>query len=171
MGFQILQEKMLFMKILCSLLAVVFFASSSMAQLKPGTMAPEINLPNVQDSLVSLSSFQGKVVLVDFWASWCGPCRASNPEVVKLYKKFRDQGFEVYAVSIDTKKAAWEKAIRKDKLLYTQVNDNGGWAAKAAEKYFVDEIPTTFLLDKTGMIVAIDASGHELEKLVRSLLR
>jgi len=140
------------------------------AQVKVGAMAPEIALPNVNDSVVKLSSLQGKVVLIDFWASWCGPCRASMPSVVKLYNKLKDKGFEVYGVSIDSKKSNWVKAIRQDKIKFTQVNDNGGWNSVVAARYGVDQIPTNFLLDKTGKIVAIDADGKELQQKVLELL-
>ena len=140
------------------------------AQLKIGEYAPEISLPDTRDSVIKLSSLQGKVVLVDFWASWCTPCRATNPYVQKLYKKYGSKGFEVYAVSIDVKKAQWLKAIRQDRLTYTQVIENTGWNAKTLERYFVDELPTNFLLDRTGKIVAINIDGKELFDKVKSML-
>jgi len=110
-------------------------------------------------------------VLVDFWASWCGPCRASNPHVVKLYKKYQEKGFEVYGVSVDDEKAAWTKAIRQDKLKYTQVIAGDALNSKITAKYGVEYIPTTFLLDKTGKIVAIDIEGKELENKIKELLQ
>ncbi len=151
--------------VLFSLLSFV-----SQAQLLPGARVPNISLPDVNDSIVQLSSFRGKVVLIDFWASWCGPCRAANPGVVKLYKKYKDQGFEVFGVSVDKKKSEWIKAIKKDKITYQQVNDNGGWESKTLADYFVSEIPTSFLLDKEGRLFAVDATGKELKKLVEQLL-
>jgi peroxiredoxin len=140
------------------------------AQLRPGTMAPEISLSNAKDSTVKLSSYKGKVVLVDFWASWCGPCRAANPSVVRLYNKYKEKGFEVFGVSIDSKKTAWLKAIKQDRIKYTQVNDTDGWYSKIAEAWGVNAIPASFLLDKTGKIIAFDAEGKQLEALIEGLL-
>ena len=141
------------------------------AQLKIGAAVPEIELVNEKDSIVKLSSFSGKVVLIDFWASWCAPCRAANPYIQQLYKKYKAKGFEVFAVSLDVKKDAWLKAVKKDKLTYTQVIDSGGWNSKVAERYFVDQLPTNFLLDKTGKIVAINLEGKELFDKVKELVK
>jgi thiol-disulfide isomerase/thioredoxin len=140
------------------------------AQIKVGQMAPEISLPNSFDSIINLSSFKNKVVLIDFWASWCGPCRASIPNVVKLYKKYKDEGFEVFGVSIDARKDDWLNAVKHDNITYTQVNDNTGWNSLIAMKYKVDAIPCTFLLDKTGKIIAIDEEGPQLERKIKKLL-
>jgi thiol-disulfide isomerase/thioredoxin len=151
---------------------IMLFVSFSMnAQLKIGTAVPEIELPNTVDSILKLSSLQGKVVLIDFWASWCGPCRAANPYIQKLYKQYKAKGFEVFAVSLDVKKEAWLKAIKKDKLTYTQVLDNAGWNSKVAEKYYVDALPTNFLLDRTGKIIAINLEGKEMFDKVKELVQ
>jgi peroxiredoxin len=152
-------------------LGIILVSVITQAQIKIGAAAPEISLPDVNGNTISLSSLKGKVVLVDFWASWCGPCRHANPSVVRLYKKYKDQGFEVFGVSIDSKKAAWIKAIKQDKIKYTQVNDNGGWNSSVAATYGVDQIPTSFLLDKNGNVFAIDAEGKELDKLVKQLVQ
>ena len=146
---------------------LVFFAS---AQLKVGQAAPEISLPGVKDNIINLSSFKGKVVLIDFWASWCAPCRASVPSVIKLYKKYKIKGFEVFGVSIDSKKSDWIKAIAHDKINYTQVYDLAGWNSPVALQYGVDAIPNTFLLDKTGKVVAVNLEEDDLERKIKSLL-
>lgn len=152
------------------LVTIVMACSAKAQHPKTGAPMPEISLPDVKDSVVNLSSFKGKVVLVDFWASWCGPCRLVNPSVVRLYNKYKDKGFEVYGVSIDTKKDEWMKAILKDKIKYTQVNDPGGWNSGVAASFGITMIPTSFLLDKNGTLVAIDAEGRKLDKLVKKLL-
>lgn len=155
------------------LIAVMFFTgitAMANAQVRQGDRAPEISLKNAKDSVVKLSSYKGKVVLVDFWASWCVPCRAANPSVVRLYKKYKAQGFEVFAISIDSKKSDWLKAVKHDGIPYTQVNDPAGWNSKAGENYGIDAIPTSFLLDKSGNIIATDLEGAELENKIKELL-
>lgn len=154
------------------LIALVFICSGNIAtaQVTIESMAPEITLPNTKDSVVNLSSYKGKIVLIDFWASWCAPCRAANPGVIRLYNKYKAKGFEVFGVSIDNKKQAWVKAIAQDKIKYTQVNDKGGWYSPIAEKYGINQIPTSFLLDRTGKIIAMDLEGKALENKLKELL-
>lgn len=120
---------------------------------------------------VSLASFKGKYVLVDFWASWCAPCRAENPNVVKAYQKYKDKGFTVLGVSLDgeSTKIAWLKAIDKDGLAWTQVSDLKGWKNEVAKLYDVKSIPQNFLIDPNGVIVGKNLRGDELNKKLASI--
>lgn len=131
-----------------------------------GVMAPEINLQDPSGNFLSLSSLKGKVVLIDFWASWCGPCREENPNVVKVYQKFKDKGFEIYGVSLDDNADKWKQAIIEDGVNWFHVSDLRGWRSSAARTYAVTAIPATFLLDRNGKIVAKNLRGPELEKKI-----
>jgi len=109
-------------------------------------------------------------VLLDFWASWCRPCRAANKELVKLYDKYKSKGFEIYSVSLDEEKADWAKAIKQDKIKWLQVNDPGKWDSKTAVDWNIYAIPTTFLIDKEGVLLAMDLEGKGLERALKELL-
>ncbi|UYQ93847.1 AhpC/TSA family protein [Chitinophaga horti] len=119
---------------------------------------------------VKLSSFRGKYVLVDFWASWCGPCRQENPNVVAAYNKYKDKNFTILGVSLDDDRADWLKAIEADKLQWTQVSDLGGWNNKVAKQYGIRSIPANFLVDPQGKIVARNLRGEQLEATLAELL-
>ena len=140
------------------------------ASLMVGGVAPDIKLNGPDGKPVSLSSLRGKVVLIDFWASWCGPCRRENPNVVKMYQKYKDQGFEIFGVSLDNDANRWKGAIQTDGLTWFHGSDLMGWKSKPAQMYQVHSIPATFLLDKQGKIIAKGLRGAELEAAVANAL-
>jgi len=136
-----------------------------------GSDAPEINLPTPSGEQLALSSLKGKYVLLDFWASWCGPCRQENPNVVKTYAKYKDSGFEILGVSLDKDKNAWIKAIENDKLSWKHVSDLQYWNSVAAQAYGVNAIPMTFLVGPDGKILAKGLRGPSLEKYLADLFK
>ncbi|MEE4197853.1 MAG: TlpA disulfide reductase family protein [Bacteroidales bacterium] len=127
-----------------------------------GAPAPEIGLPNPQGDTIYLSSLQGKYVLLDFWASWCRPCRVENPHLVKVYEKYHSRGFEIFQVSLDKKKQAWIEAIDKDQLNWIHVSDLKYWDSAPAKLYQVQSIPANFLIDPQGKIIAKNLRGEQL---------
>lgn len=135
-----------------------------------GSPAPDFSLKTPDGKDVSLKSLQGQYVLIDFWASWCGPCRKENPAVVAAYNQFKDKGFTVLGVSLDEDGDAWKKAIEKDKLTWTQVSDLQGWTSSVAQLYNVQSIPANFLIDKTGKIVASNLRGEALKAKLAEIL-
>jgi thiol-disulfide isomerase/thioredoxin len=130
----------------------------------------QIQLPTVKGDTISLASLKGKVVLLDFWASWCGPCRAANKNLVKLYAQYKPKGFEIFSVSVDDDKQAWEKAIAKDKITWLQVIDPRNWGAQSAVDWGISVLPTTFLINKKGDVVMIDPKEKQLEGAIKKLL-
>jgi thiol-disulfide isomerase/thioredoxin len=149
---------------------LLLICSSSLAQPRQGLPAAEIALPSAAGDTLRLSSLKGKVVLLDFWASWCGPCRTANKGLAKLYDKFKDKGFEIYSVSLDSEKEDWVKAIKKDKINWLQVLDNGGWEAVTAQRWGIYELPTSYLIGKDGRLLAMNLEGKELEKALKELI-
>ncbi len=135
-----------------------------------GSEAPEIKLPSPDGALLSLSSLKGKIVLVDFWASWCGPCRKENPFIVSLYNKYNKLGFDIFGVSLDEDANAWKEAIKKDRLTWLQVSDLKRWNSDVARLYGVDAIPFSVLLDREGKIIGKGLRGEELENKIRDAL-
>ena len=167
------------MKLIITFISIALLGlgvSSSSSKLQIGTKAPEIELISPKGKAIKLSKLKGKVVLIDFWASWCGPCRRENPNVVEAFKKYNKtkfkngRGFEVLSVSLDRKKEPWIKGIEQDGLIW----NNHGWDKDqiASKDYSVTSIPTAFLVDGNGVIVALGNSLRglglhlELDKLV-----
>ena len=146
--------------------------ATSNSNIAVGKMAPEITLPNISGQTKALSSLRGKVVLLDFWASWCGPCRKENPNVVSVYNRYASKGFDVFSVSLDENKSAWEAAIKKDGLAWNNhVSDLGGWKSAVVPTYEIESIPFPVLIDKEGKIVAMGESlrGEGLESELKKL--
>ena len=139
--------------------------------IKVGAEAPELILPMPNDKDFALSSLRGKVVLVDFWASWCAPCRKELPNVKRCYEKYKSKGFEILGVSLDKDRAAWLEAISKEGLTWPQVSDLKFWQSEACQIYAVQSIPYTVLIDKEGKIIATDLRGAELDKKLAEVLK
>ncbi|MRG46076.1 redoxin domain-containing protein [Chitinophaga sp. SYP-B3965] len=137
----------------------------------PGIKAKDFEQEDPNGKMVKLSSFRGKYVLLDFWASWCGPCRVENPHVVAAYHKFKNKNFTVLGVSLDKNKRDWIDAIEKDKLVWTQVSDLQFWSNAAAALYGIRSIPQNYLIDPSGNIIAKDLRGGALERKLAEVLQ
>ena len=161
------------LRIIVLVLAVFASASAIKAQGPIPNIADhrlDFTVIGVKGDSIRLSSLKGKILLLDFWASWCGPCRYSNRSLVKLYNKYKDKGLEILGVSLDEEQSDWKKAIAKDKITWLQAIDRGGWDSMAALKWQVDALPASFLVNKDGDVVAINLEKDELEKKIKELL-
>lgn len=145
--------------------------SAKLKQVAVGQPALNFTLDNPEGEEISLSDFKGKYLLIDFWASWCGPCRAENPNVVAMYEEMKGKDFDILGVSFDTKRDKWLEAIEEDKLSWSHVSDLKGWQSEAGGLYAVNSIPHTVLLDKEGVIIAKDLRGDALRAKLEELLK
>jgi thiol-disulfide isomerase/thioredoxin len=135
-----------------------------------GSTAPEINLKDIYGQNIKLSSLRGKVVLVDFWASWCGPCRRENPKMVELYKKYRAKGFEIYGVSLDDNKDRWIQAVGADNLTWTHVSELKKWDSEVVKTFRINAIPYSVLIDREGKVIDKGLTSEDLDKKLQEIL-
>ena len=153
------------------------FVQSQPKDLNVGDIAPEIRLPNPQGDTISLSSYRGKLVLIDFWATWCAPCVKDQVKLKELYEKFKDRtftignGFEIFGVSLDSKLKPWVNAIKKNKITWTQVSDLKFWMSPVAKIYNIQELPSNVLIDSEGKIIALNIFGDDLFKFLEGLVK
>jgi len=141
----------------------------TLARLRIGAPAPELVLQTPEGDTIRVSDFRGKITLIDFWASWCGPCRRENPNVVRLYQKYHPKGFEIFGVSLDQNREPWIRAIQQDGLVWKHGSDLKGWNSVAAQTYGVNAIPYTVLIDEQGRIIAKGLRGSQLEAFLQQL--
>lgn len=140
------------------------------AFLEPGNKVKDIVMNNTEGKEIKLSDLEGKVVLIDFWASWCRPCRAENPNVIKLYNQYKEEGFDVFSVSLDANLTAWKKAIADDGLIWpSHVSDLKKWNNAAAKTYGVKSIPYTVLIDREGKVIGTNLRGVALENQLKTI--
>ena len=150
---------------------ILFFTSSMLfAQPKVGEQVPDIVLKDANGVTQKLSDLKGKVVLIDFWASWCTPCRWSNRELRTLYNDYKNKGFEIFGISLDKNESDWKKSVATDKIKWMQVTESGGWDAPVALAWKIEQLPASFLIDKEGKVIILDPTKKQLEAELKKLL-
>ena len=149
----------------------ISFSITSTAQIKIGNTMPLITLKNNTNNEVDITSFKGKYVLVDFWASWCAPCREENPNIVKQFERFKGKNFSVLGISLDDDRASWLQAIKDDQLNWSHLSELKKWDGKVSILYKIEGIPASFLLDPKGKIIAKNLRGAELELFLEKTLK
>jgi thiol-disulfide isomerase/thioredoxin len=155
--------------IFLGLLLMVSFSDAT-AQIQIGDSLPNSSLANVKNETVDLSSFKGKTILVDFWASWCAPCRLANRKLVQLHSELAGHKFEIIGVSLDTDITKWINAIKKDKIEYIQLNEPKGFDAKVAVRFGVEQLPTTYMFDSEGRLLAFNPTEEEIIAQIKKQL-
>ncbi|MBM2814587.1 MAG: TlpA family protein disulfide reductase [Ignavibacteria bacterium] len=168
-----MKKLILIATVLCLLFSISFSQSK---ELNIGDIAPDIRLPNIKGDTVSLYTLKNKIVLIDFWASWCAPCVNEQPKLAALYKKYKNsvftvgKGFEIYGVSLDNKKKSWQGIIKKYNINWIQVSDLQFWASPVAKTYNLQELPFNLLINGKGEIIAKNLHGDKLEKAIKKIL-
>ncbi|MFV8268583.1 TlpA family protein disulfide reductase [Flavobacterium sp. GT2N3] len=150
------------MKKIILLLSLVISISTATAQIKIGDNLPDFELKNNKETAINLETLKGKTVLIDFWASWCAPCRLANKKLAPLYNQYKNENFEIVGISLDTDKTKWMNAIEKDKLVYEQLIDYRGFDAKSALLFGVEALPNSYLFDVSGKLVAINPTEEQI---------
>lgn len=173
-----MKTKIYLLSLLFSLISIVtLFGQENLEGITVGDIAPDFELPNTQDSLIKLSDLRGNIVLVDFWATWCSPCRHKTPRIKQIYEIHKEDEFKngeealiILFVSLDKNKTMWEQTIANDSIeMFMHLSDLKGWKNAAAKTYNVKKIPATLLIDGEGRILAINPSTRELDKALRKL--
>ena len=150
------------MKKIILLFSLVISISTATAQMKIGDDLPDFELKNNKETAINLATLKGKTVLIDFWASWCAPCRLANKKLAPLYNQYKNENFEIVGISLDTDKTKWMNAIEKDKLVYEQLVDYKGFDAKSALLFGVEALPNSYLFDASGKLVAINPTEEQI---------